>query len=293
MTRDAMLSSMSDSQSADSTLRLGWLSTGRGGGSRFLLAGAHSAIESGSLNAKIEYVLCSRARGEAEGSDAFLSQATGYGIPTISHSWGEYRAERQDDPAWRDRYNTDLLALINSRPVDLFVFAGLMVILDEKIIDAFPAINLHPAAPYGPIGAWQDVIWELIQQRATETGVMALLATTETDRGPVLAYCRFPIRGAPFDDLWRDLSPGSTNGLREVHGESHPLFQAIREAGLRREAHLLIATLRRIADGEIVIRSGRVETSAGVHLPNGVDITDEIERLVEAHEPGAAGAQAQ
>lgn len=288
-----MLSSMSNTQSANSTLRLGWLSTGRGEGSRSLLAAAHDAIEAGSLHARIEYVLCSRAHGEAEGSDAFLSQAAGYGIPTISHSWGEYRAERQDDPAWRERYNTDLLASINSRPVDLLVFAGLMVVLDEKIIDAFPAINLHPATPYGPIGAWQDVIWELIQQRATETGVMALLATTETDRGPVLAYCRFPIRGAPFDDLWSNLAAGSTNDLREKHGESHPLFQAIREAGLRREAHLLVATLRRIADGEIVIRSGRVETGAGDHLLDGIDITDEIERLVEAHELGTARAQAQ
>ena len=247
MTRDAMLSSMSDSQSAGAALRLGWLSTGRGAGSRSLLAAAHGAIESGSLHARIEYVLCSRARGEAEGSDAFLSQATGYGIPTLSHSWSEYRADRQGDPAWRDRYNTDLLHLINSRPVDLLVFAGLMVVLDEAIIDAFPAINIHPATPYGPIGAWQDVIWELIRQRGTETGVMALLATTETDRGPILAFCRFPIRGAPFDDLWRDLPAESTNELRDEHGESHPLFQAIREAGLRREAHLLVATLRRIA----------------------------------------------
>ena len=284
---------VNDALASGLPLRLGWLSTGRGPGSRSLLAAAHDAIEDGALNATIEYILCSRARGEAEGSDAFLKQATGYGIPTLSHSWGEYRAERQADPSWRERYNTDLLALINSRPVDLLVFAGLMIVLDESIIEAFPAINLHPATPNGPIGAWQDVIWELIQQRATETGVMALLATTETDRGPVLAYCRFPIGGAPFDDLWRDLSAGSTSDLREEHGESHPLFLAIREAGLRREAHVLAATLRRIADGEIIIRSGRVETGAGLHAPDGIDITDEIERLVDTHELGAAGAQAQ
>ena len=288
-----MLSSMLSSQSADSPLSLGWLSSGRGAGSRSLLAAAHDAIQDGSLSATIEYVLCSRAHGEADGSDEFLTQAARYGLPTISHSWRAYRAERQTDPTWRDRYNADLLTEIKSRPVDVLVLAGLMLILDDTIIGAVPAINLHPALPSGPVGAWQDVIWELISQQARETGVMALLATPETDRGPVLAYCRFPIVGPPFDDLRPDLPLESLEELREKHGESHPLFQAIRQEGLRREANLLVATLRRIADGEITIRSGQVETGAGDPLPHGLDITYEIEGLIAAHSSGVADAQAQ
>jgi phosphoribosylglycinamide formyltransferase-1 len=45
-------------------------------------------------------------------------------------------------------------------------------------------INLHPAAPGGPTGTWQEVIWQLIEGRAVETGVMMHLVTPELDRGP-------------------------------------------------------------------------------------------------------------
>ena len=293
MTRDAMLSSMLSSHSADSALRLGWLSTGRGAGSRSLLSAAHDAIQDGSLRATIEYVLCSRARGEADGSDEFLTQAAGYGLPIISHSWHSYREERQSDPTWRDRYNADLLTKIKARPVDVLVLAGLMLILDDTIIRTVPAINLHPALPNGPVGAWQDVIWELIGQQARETGVMTLLATAATDRGPVLAYCRFPIVGPPFYELRHDLPLESLEELREKHDEAHPLFQAIRQQGLRREANLLVATLRRIANGDLAIRSGQVEAGAGDPLPHGLDITDEIEGLIAAQSSGVADAQAQ
>ena len=96
-------------------LRLGWLSTGRGPGSRGLLAAAQDAISGGSLNAAIDYVLCTRARGEAEGSDEFLALAEGYGLTTVSLPLREYRQRRDEDPQWRERYNADLLAIVQER----------------------------------------------------------------------------------------------------------------------------------------------------------------------------------
>ena len=261
-------------------LRLGWLSTGRGPGSRGLLAAAHQAISEGSLNASIDYVLCTRDRDEAEGSDEFLTQAEGYGLKTISLSLRDYRQRRSEDPDWRDRYNVDLLAIIRERPTDALVFAGLMHIVSEDIINTAPALNLHPALPGGPVGAWQDVIWELISQDAGESGVMVQLTTAEVDKGPVIAYCRFPIRGPEFDGLWRDVEGQSIDGLRQKQGEAHPLFAMIRQEGLRREALTLVAALRQIANGNVILSNGEVGNSDGSPLSGGIDITREIEAAI-------------
>ena len=261
-------------------LRLGWLSTGRGPGSRGLLAAAQNAIFGGSLNATIDYLLCTRARGEAEGSDAFLALAEGYGLTTVSLPLREYRQRRDEDPQWREQYNADLLAIIQGQPVDALVFAGLMHIVSEDIINTAPALNLHPALPGGPVGAWQDVIWELIEQGAGESGVMVQLTTAEVDKGPVIAYCRFPIRGPEFDGLRRDVAGQSVDELRKTHGESHPLFAMIRQEGLRREALTLVAALRQIADGSVFIDDGVVKNASGETLSGGIDITREIEAAI-------------
>lgn len=262
-------------------LRLGWLSTGRGPGSRGLLAAAHNAISNGRLNASIDYVLCTRTRGEAEGSDMFLDQAESYDLPTVSLSIRDYRQHHANDAAWRDRYNADLLSAIQHRPVDALVFAGLMLVVSESIVNAYPALNLHPALPGGPVGAWQDVIWELIAHNATETGVMVQLSTPEVDKGPVIAWCRFPIRGPEFDSLWNDVAGESVDSLRQEHGENHPLFARIRQEGLRREPHTLVEALRQIADGNVRIDDDRVVRDADRQpLENGLDITDRIEAAI-------------
>ncbi len=261
-------------------LRLGWLSTGRGPGSRGLLAAAHTAISNGGLNASIDYVLCTRARGEAEGSDMFLDQAESYGLTTVSHSLRDYRQNHVNDTAWRDRYNADLLSAIQHRPVDALVFAGLMLIISGDIVNAYPSLNLHPALPGGPVGAWQDVIWELIRQDATETGVMVQLSTAEVDKGPVIAWCRFSTRGPEFDSLWDEAAGQSVDALQQERGEDHPLFAKIRQEGLRREPHTLVEALSQIADGNVTIRDGEVRDADGQSLENGLDITDEIERLL-------------
>ena len=272
---------MTDDETASRPpLRLGWLSTGRGPGSRGLLEAAHTAISSDTLNASINYVLCTRARGESEGSDLFLDLAESYGLSTVSLSLRDYRQHQADDPAWRDRYNTDLLSAIQRRPVDALVFAGLMLIVSEDIVNAFPALNLHPALPGGPVGAWQDVIWQLIGQDALETGVMVQLSTAEIDKGPVIAWCRFPISGPEFDTLWNAIAGQSVDTLRQEHGENHPLFAKIRQEGLRREAHTLVEALRQLADGSVKIDGGVIHDANGQPLENGLDITDKIEAAI-------------
>ena len=49
---------------------------------------------------------------------------------------------------------------------DLCVLAGYMLIVGEEMCQRYNMINLHPAAPGGPTGTWQEVIWQLIDSKA-------------------------------------------------------------------------------------------------------------------------------
>ena len=53
-------------------LNIGWLSTGRGEGSRGLLGFVQDRILRRQLDARIEFVFSNREAGEAEGSDQFI-----------------------------------------------------------------------------------------------------------------------------------------------------------------------------------------------------------------------------
>ena len=262
-------------------LRLGWMSTGRGPGSRRLLESTAGAIRRGELDASIDYVFCSRERGEAEGSDAFLDLVAELDIEPLTLSFRAYR-NRSAHPAsgWRTRYNTAVLDLVRGRPVDLLVLAGLLLVLDEPIVTAVPTLNLHPAAPDGPVGTWQEVIRRQILDRASGGGAMTLLATADVDRGPVVSFCRFALRGPALDPLWTgvDASPPPASP-RDLDGT--PLFDAIRSEGVRREVPLLIATLRAVAAGELRFESGRVLDRNGAPAA-GLNLTAEIERSLPA-----------
>ena len=123
-----------------------------------------------------------------------------------------------------------VLASLRGHDVDLLVFAGFMLILDAAVVRAYPALNLHPALPGGPVGTWQEVIWRLMDERAAETGVMTQLATEELDRGPTVTYCRFPIRGGAFDALWSGVQGTSLDDIRAGEGVGQ-VADFIREAG--------------------------------------------------------------
>ena len=126
-----------------------------------------------------------------------------------------------------------------------------MLILGGEMCRRYPFLNLHPALPDGPIGTWQEVIWELIQTRADRTGAMIHLATEQVDRGPVVSFCTVPLRGECFDPLWDGLEQADLPRVKAEQGDDFPLFRAIRAAEYRREPYLLLETLRAAADGQL------------------------------------------
>lgn len=272
-------------------LRIGWFSTGRGEGSQKLLRSAVEAIREGRLDAQIPFVFSNREPGQFEATDTFFEQVRSYGIPLITLSDTRFRREHggevakkgQPLPAWRADYDRAVLELL--RPYgdavtpydyDLGMLAGYMLIGTEPLITWRPLINLHPAAPGGPVGTWQDVTWQIIAQRPEVSGVRIHLGTATLDEGPIVTYCTYPLRGANIDLLWRAVEQRGVDEIRATDGEANPLFQEIRRRGAARELPLVVETLRAFADGRLRLDGVRV-MAGETKVVGGYDLTPEIE----------------
>lgn len=264
-------------------LKIGWFSTGRGEGSRGLLREVWSRIQSGWLKAHINFVFCSREPGEAEGSDLFLEQVRQYNIPLIYFSHSHFRERKARElgrrPSFseiRIEYDRQVIKLLEGYSADLCVLAGYMLIAGEEMCQKYKMINLHPAAPEGPTGTWQEVIWKLIEQKATRSGVMMHHVTPELDRGPVITYCTYSIRGSKFDNLWQSITDKSPSQVKAQEGEDNQLFKLIRQEGFKRELPLILLTLRSFAEGKIKFQDSKLVNQEGKPISR-YDLTMEVE----------------
>ncbi len=109
---------------------------------------------------------------------------------------------------------------------------------------------------------------------------MMHLAIPELDKGPVVTYCAFPIRGGPFDPLWQEIGRRPLEEIRKEQGEDNALFSLIRRHGVAREVPLIIATIRAFSQGRIRITPDREVTDGEGRPVQGYDLTDEIEELL-------------
>lgn len=269
--------------------RIGWFSTGRGQGSLNLLNAMAAAMESGRVPAEIGFVFCSREPGDAEGSDRYIGQVRDYGLPLVCFSSKrfkpELRARGKQDPAalarWRIEYDREVMQRLGAPDVRITVLAGYMLVLGPEMCAAHDMVNLHPAAPDGPAGTWQEVIWELIGGRAAESGNMMHLVIEELDKGPPITYGTFPIAGGQFDPLWDDmekkLQHKSLDEIARQEGEHNPLFAHIRKAGALREVPLVVQTVKAFAEGRICLKD-RAIIAGGRPLAGPYCLNEDIER---------------
>ena len=263
--------------------RIGWFSTGRGEGSRGLLRFVQDRILRGQLDAQIQFVFSNRAPGEAEGSDQYFRLVTGYDLPLHTLSSSQFRRTRGGSVSnHRNEFDLQVMTQLGDYQVDVCILAGYMLIVGGPMCRQYSLLNLHPALPDGPIGTWQEVIWALIEQRASRTGAMTHLATEDVDRGPVVSYCTASITGGEFGAHWDELEQLDLGLVKSSPGEAYPLFQLIRQAEYRREPYLLLETLRALADGQLAIRGLDVLDGAGQPLarsaPGGLCLDPAIER---------------
>lgn len=249
-------------------INIGWFSSGRGEGSRGLLSFIQNRIADGLLNANIQFVFSNRDKGEFAGSDAFLDLTDRLGIPLITFSSDVYRQNYKGSRNLRrEDYDKEVLQLLSGEMPDICVLAGYMLILSEGMCSRFPFINLHPALPDGPIGTWQQVIWELISRRAEKTGSMTHLATPQVDRGPVISYCTNSIVGTSFDEAWSEISGKDLECIRNDTGEDLRLFQLIRQSGYLQEPYLIYETLKAISEGRINFDNDGTSNKSSNNLP--------------------------
>jgi phosphoribosylglycinamide formyltransferase-1 len=258
--------------------KLGWFSTGRDKAARDLLTVAQRSIALGEIQAEITFVFCNREPGESKQSDLFHRLVKSYGLPLFSFSSRNFKTERGE--GWRIDYDGEVMKRLKEYDTDLNVMAGYMLIISEEMCRKYDIINLHPAAPGAPKGSWQEVIWQLIETKAKETGVMMHMVTPELDEGPPVAYCTFSIRGEPFDKYWREIEGKSIEEIKQSQGESNRLFKLIRRQGLAREFPLIITTLKAFSRGKVRIKRGKV-VGADSRPIKGYNLTCEIDKLLK------------
>lgn len=264
-------------------LNIGWFSTGRDEAARQLLQAVQDNIHSGNIHGKISFVFSNREPGESQESDLFFDLVRSYNLPLICVSHRKFQSltqtlslkgrgftegeAKQSQADWRLRYDREVRKRIERFSPDLSILAGYMLIIGEELCQEYNMINLHPAPPGGPVGSWQEVIWDLIQNKAQKAGAMIHLVTPELDRGPVVAYCAFPIKGEPFDPYWQK-------------DDKDMLFQLIRQHELAREFPLIISTLKALSQREISIRGGKVIDAQGKTI-NGYDLSEKVNNAVK------------
>ncbi|MEW6172811.1 MAG: formyltransferase family protein [Bacillota bacterium] len=272
-------------------LRIGWFSTGRDAAAGELLRVVVEAIESGELPLEIAFVFSNREEGESVESDSFLSLVKEYGLRLVTFSSQRFEPDLRrrglggDAGAlalWRNKYHTKVLKRIDPYGVAFSFLAGYMLVVGAEMCSRHMMLNLHPALPGGPKGTWQEVIWQLIEQKAGEAGAMIHLVTPELDEGPPVAYCRFLLTAAEFNPFWAELTRRlQRKPLAQIireDGEANPLFQMIRRHEFAREIPLILVTLEKLAHGAIRLEN-RMVLYGGTPSP-GVDVSAEVDGLL-------------
>lgn len=259
--------------------------TGRDEAALQLLQAIYQAVTHEVIPGTISYVFCNRVHGEGTWSDKILTYCEENRLPHVAVSSAQFERhlKKRDVERWRRKFHAEVRTKLSVFQEKFRVLAGYMLILDPETCRDVPTLNLHPAKPGGPKGTWQEVIWQLIEIDADETGVMMHLVTPELDEGPPIAYCTFPIKGNVFDPLWNDLKEklkGSTlSSIIKSQGGNNPLFKEIRKQGLVREFPLIVHTIKEVASGNLQIVDGGLRTCDGKSLNEGYCLTEVINRL--------------
>jgi len=185
---------------------------------------------------------------------------------------------------WRIEYDREIMLRLNHYQSDINVLAGYMLIVGDEMCEKHDLINLHPAAPDGPAGTWQEVIWKLIGEGATQSGVMIHLVTKDLDEGPPITYCTFPLRDPAIDPLWekhqQKLKDKNMDQIIQEEGDNNELFKEIRKRGVKRELPLIVQTLKTFSEGKVMIKDKQVMV-AGKVQQKPYCLTDQIEAFIK------------
>ena len=278
---------------------IGLFSSLTGAGSRELLRAVLGAMAGGALGgARAAFLALNRGPGESAETDASLAElaADFPDLPVLRASAARFQPQRRQaaraagDAAALDAWRDAFYAQEGSKlpPTDLDLLLGDMWIWGPAQCAARRGVNLHPSLPSGPLGKmWFDVVWDLVAQDAVASGVMLHRVTPAVDEGPVVAWCRYPLRSPELQPLW-ELLPADPAERADLiareralkRASSHPLFRALRAAGYARELPLILETVRAVGEGRLRLTTAGVEDATGRGLAGGLDLTEAVERRV-------------
>ena len=254
-----------------------------------LVEEVHRNVQNGLIpNSEITFVFVSREEGETHFGNLMIQKIKELEIPLITFSSLNFKPElkKTDRESWRSEHDREVMKLLPK--TDLDVLLGYMWVVSEEFCQKRIAINLHPALPTGPKGTYREVIWQLIKERASETGLMIHLVTPELDRGPAITFSHFSIRGDDFDSFWQEmekrLEKESLEEIAEKEKEDNSLFKLIRQRGVIREFPIVIRTIKILAERKIEIKNSRIIDPQGQILERGYDLTEEIDVLMKEKE---------
>lgn len=162
---------------------------------------------------------------------------------------------------------------------------GYMRLVPDALTEEWVILNLHPAPPLGPTGRWQDVIWTLMATEDRRTGTMIHVATSQMDRGPVVAYVETRLDGADLESYWTEFKAKTRTTalttIRDTEGEAEPLFARIRSLQFAYEAPLIAFILGVLTSGHATVTKKGI-TIDGTLKPDGICCTAEVQAALQS-----------
>jgi len=246
--------------------KIGWFTTARGPGSYNLFNTMLNSIKNGDVNACLSFVFINRDVKGNQYRMKIIKMAEDNATPVILYPSDTFlpALKEKDIGAWRDAYGKGLREHISKYEMDFGVLAGYMLILDPETCKRFTIINLHPALPDTYKGTWEEIVGKVVDNDDSRYGATVHICTHELDRGETLSYDSF-----------------SLDDIKARFTTKEELVQRIRAEEVKREAHLLIETIRMIVDGDIVLKQGEVFDRRGERMTNYPCLAERIERKLD------------
>lgn len=198
---------------ADRPFRVAVFASGNGSNFQVLI----DRVRSGALDVRLELLVSDKPQSRA------VARAREAGIDTFVFSPKDYPS--------REAYETEILAELNRRGIDLVVLAGYMRLLTNVLVEPYYGrmINLHPALLPSFKGA--RAVADALRCGVKVTGCTVHFVSLEMDSGPIIAQQAVEVRE---DDSEETLAA-------RIHAAEHELLpravQLIREGRVRIEGN--------------------------------------------------------
>jgi len=248
-----------------SVKKIGWFTTARGPGSFNLFNTMLNSIKSGEIDTRLSFIFINRDIKGNRCRAKIVEMAKRESIPVIIFPSDTFQPElkAKDMDAWRDAYGREVRERISPYDMDFGVLAGYMLIIDPETCRRHTLINLHPALPNTYKGTWEEIVRKVVENDDECYGATVHLCTPELDRGAPIAYDSFDLKE-----------------LKKRVASKEELVKQVRAEEVKREAHLLMATIKELVDGDLTVKNGKLFDRQGQVMKAAPCLAEKIDKKV-------------